>query len=369
MGFSFENKRHVVVLIISVVLVWFFFPLIFKAFMFWMRWVDIDLTTFAAYGPVGDIYGSLNTLFTSATLAFVIYSTILQRQANKDARDAMADQLQQAKNATAEQLQQAKDATAEQLQQARDALDAQLNQARILTDQQITNAKELAHNQMQQTRSSTLEQIELAQKTHEVQVQEGRSTFFANQFFALLNYKNERLNSLKLTDSSGVVRTGYEIFPTLNSEFSDICYETYKDRIVDLDSSKVREMFEQSCINLNNNNSYYEIFSYFSIYNSIIQLVRMATIQHQEKLFFWTLIRDSMSSSEQISIFYLAPIWPGLHHSLQDSYLFNLFGTGDIFYEKYGCKFYIRTAFNSQLWAEAFDRHEKENLVAPSPPA
>ncbi|TCB81672.1 DUF1542 domain-containing protein [Acinetobacter sp. ANC 4173] len=359
-----------VVLAGLLVLIWLFFPTIFNwwALNIW-HVPSNELGKIGDLGPIGDIYGSLNTLFTSVTLVIVLYSVFLQRQANKDARDAVTDQLQQAKDATAEQLQQAKDATNEQLQQARDALDAQLNQARILTDQQITNAKELAHNQMQQTRSSTLEQMEFAQKTHEVQVQEGRSTFFSNQFFALLNYKNERLNSLKLTDLSGVTRTGYEIFPTLNSEYSKICFNTYKDNIDKLDSLKVKEMFEHSCINLNNNNSYYEIFSYFSIYNSIIQLVRMATIQQHEKLFFWTLIRDSMSSSEQISIFYLAPIWPGLHNSLQDSYLFNLFGTGDIFYEKYGCKFYIRTAFNSQQWAEAFDRHEKRNLVIPPPPA
>ncbi|OTG65906.1 hypothetical protein [Acinetobacter silvestris] len=100
MEFSFENKRQVSLLIVLVALVWLFFPFLFKAFMFWMDWIGVDLKTFAAYGPISDIYGSLNTLFTSATLILVIYSTILQRKANAEMRQFSVDQINASRHAT-----------------------------------------------------------------------------------------------------------------------------------------------------------------------------------------------------------------------------------------------------------------------------
>ncbi|MEG8241314.1 hypothetical protein MKR66_16390 [Acinetobacter baumannii] len=141
MGFLFENKRQVWLLVILIILIWLVFPFLFKAFMSWMSWIGADLKTFADYGPVGDIYGSLNTLFTSATLIIVMYSAYLQRQANKDAREAMAEQLKQAKEATAEQLAQAKESTNLQLSQAKKSIEEQLSLAKKTHDAQINETK------------------------------------------------------------------------------------------------------------------------------------------------------------------------------------------------------------------------------------
>ena len=111
------------VTIVAVAYLYFYLPQVFK-------WLAVDiwgvpastvgedgndkLLALTDLGSLGDIYGSLNTLFTSATLAFVVYATLLQRQANKDARDAMKEQLQQAKDAIDKQLQQACDAVDDQ---------------------------------------------------------------------------------------------------------------------------------------------------------------------------------------------------------------------------------------------------------------
>lgn len=98
MSFSFENKRQVWLLIIIVMSIWLVFPFIFKSFMFWMDWVGEDLNTFAAYGPIGDIYGSLNTLFTSITLLVVLYTAHLQREANREDKKNVELQIKQSRH-------------------------------------------------------------------------------------------------------------------------------------------------------------------------------------------------------------------------------------------------------------------------------
>ncbi|MFM2331627.1 MAG: hypothetical protein RIQ74_450 [Pseudomonadota bacterium] len=147
---------------IGILALWIFFPIIFK---YWVLHVLVTppftADVFASLGPIGDIFGGLTALFTSATLIIVMYSAYLQRQANEDARKAMA-----------EQLQQARDATATQLNQARKALKQQLEQAREATEKQIENAKELSRIELLQTREATQQQIALAQSTHDIQIQE-----------------------------------------------------------------------------------------------------------------------------------------------------------------------------------------------------
>ncbi|WON80797.1 hypothetical protein OK024_03160 [Acinetobacter sp. UGAL515B_02] len=163
-----------VVLLIVLLIAWGLFPLFFK-------WLMIGIgskeTALKDFGTFGDIYGSLNTLFTSATLIIVMYSAYLQRQANKDARDAMERQLQQAREDTEEQLKQAREAT----------------------EQQILNAQQLAHIQLEHARQYSMDQLALARATHEAQIKESKDAIFTNKFYSHLNYKNAKLNSIFLT--------------------------------------------------------------------------------------------------------------------------------------------------------------------------
>ncbi|WP_234622439.1 hypothetical protein [Acinetobacter guillouiae] len=183
MGLTNTQKIVLAIVVFIILLIgWGLFPLFFKWLMIGIGSTKKDIDDF---GSMGDIYGSLNTLFTSATLLIVMYSAYLQRQANKDARTAMA-----------EQLQQARDATTTQLTQASDALTQQLDQAREATEQQIKNAKELSEIELSQTREATAQQLALAQATHDAQIKESRHAIFANQFYSLLNFKKDRLNNL-----------------------------------------------------------------------------------------------------------------------------------------------------------------------------
>lgn len=364
MGFSFENKRHVGLLVVLVVLIWLVFPFLFKAFMFWMEWVGVDLETFAAYGPVGDIYGSLNTLFTSATLAFVIYSTILQRQANKDARDAMADQLQQAKDATAEQLQQAKDATAVQLQQARDALDAQLKQASEATEQQITNAKELANTQLEHARESTERQLALAQATHDAQMLESRNAIFASKFYGLLNLKKDKLNNIEINILVDKSRNGQELFKTIKCiEAIQLLQEKFneltKRKEYDVASWKeLRKDFFSACNELKIK-EISSIIAYFYTYIDILELVKNETNLKDDIKFYQSIVSNSMFLEEQEVLFWICPMFGNLKQMLNDSQLFNMFAVKEE-YKPYALVHHHPSHFKGYEWKKVFEEQKEK---------
>jgi len=306
------------------VLAWLFFPNLFQWWALHVWSIPADqLNEMGKLGPLGDIYGSLNTLFTSATLIIVMYSAYLQRQANKDTRNAMAEQLKQAREATAEQLKQAKKATEEQLNQARESTNQQLN---------------------------------LAQSTHEAQIQETKNSFFTSQFYSLLNYKNERIKTLILRDSNNNVIVGYEIFTVLKMHLIKNINVKYKDNWDDLTKDILMEAFKEITRELNNGYTYYEIFTYFEIYSSLFELVETASIDKEQKYFFWSLVRKSITPSEQLTLFYLAPMWDRLYLSLEGSKIFISFGPKNV--EGFALKFYKKGHFYTQQWYDFYDNQQ-----------
>ncbi|MDQ9038050.1 hypothetical protein RFH07_15815 [Acinetobacter seifertii] len=274
MGFLFENKRQVWLLVILIILIWLVFPFLFKAFMSWMSWIGADLKTFADYGPVGDIYGSLNTLFTSATLIIVMYSAYLQREANKDARESMDKQLKQARSATAKQLLQARRALKLQLEQAND---------------------------------STKKQIDLAQATHEAQMLESKYAVFTSMFNVLLSQRKTILDS---------IYTGKEefkpkvIFVALCSRFETLIEDEWKvlnhnDPIIE---EKILDEFLR-CMNYENIDesfSFNELTSYFYILVPLLTLIKNSNLKDEDKAIFYMVLSHSMTHDEQMTLLWFA---------------------------------------------------------------
>ncbi|MDV7447562.1 hypothetical protein R4514_12500 [Acinetobacter baumannii] len=97
MGLKIRGNLHYILLILSIFFIWIYFPLIFSFLMNWMGWIGTDLKGFSEFGAIGDIYGSLNTLISSLALCAVAYSTILQVNELKLARQTYVDQLNEAK--------------------------------------------------------------------------------------------------------------------------------------------------------------------------------------------------------------------------------------------------------------------------------
>ncbi|TCB68689.1 PspA/IM30 family protein [Acinetobacter sp. ANC 4178] len=332
---------------ILLIIGWGMFPLFFK-------WLMIEIgsekTKLEDFGTLGDIYGSLNTLFTSATLAFVVYATLLQRQANKDARDAMANQLQQARDATAKQLRQARQALNQQLDQANKALEAQLKQARDDTEQQIANAKELSDIQLKQSEQTAAQQLSLSESMHNAQIQESRNAIFTTKFYGLLNYKNEVIKRFEL-EYQGKKYSSYNVFLLYSQKFKHLVENEWKDldKYSDDDIRNLTESFHKEC---NNNQEFNDFRSYFSIYVNLIALI--STLQNVEDInFFENILKNSMNLDEQITLFWLAPTYILLHEGLESSYIF-----GQFFHDSaipYALRFYNKDFFSTENWANIFN--------------
>ncbi|EPV7097068.1 hypothetical protein ACT4VK_18370 [Acinetobacter baumannii] len=324
MGFLFENKRQVWLLVILIILIWLVFPFLFKAFMSWMSWIGADLKTFADYGPVGDIYGSLNTLFTSATLIIVMYSAYLQRQANKDAREAMAEQLKQAKEATAEQLAQAKESTNLQLSQAKKSIE---------------------------------EQLSLAKKTHDAQINETKLAFFTSQFYALLNLRNEKLKLLYVKNNDKEF-TGIDVFRLFHLEFVKLLKNEWKgDKLENLNPPMIRAKFHLISKELNSGDNFYPLLDYFQIYVSLFTLIKSSNLKKKDQKFFLKVISNSMNLSEQVVLFFIAPFRTTLLSSLENTKVFNSFHHKN--FEKFGLKFHKSSHFSLNKWSETFANENK----------
>lgn len=323
-----------VVLFIVLLIAWGLFPLLFKWLMIGL---GTEKTALEDFGTFGDIYGSLNTLFTSATLIIVMYSAYLQRQANQDAREAMEKHLQQAREDTEKQLRQAHEAT----------------------EQQISNAKKLADIQLEHAKSSIREQLNLARQTHSAQINETKLAFFTSQFYALLNYKNEKLKELVLFDEKGNELKGHILFKS----FFEILIVKMLNKIDELgidkfDSNEIRSIFNQTGKELNKGQTYYELFAYFETYASLIELIDSAAINTKDKKFFWSVIRRSMNANEQRCVFLLAPMWERLYIHIRKMSMFNTFEPNE-YYTEYGLKFYTKHNFYSKSWSDFFNSQNK----------
>ena len=364
MGLNNTQKVVLAIVVFIILLIgWGLFPLFFKWVMIGIGSTKVNIEDF---GTMGDIYGSLNTLFTSATLLIVMYSAYLQRQANEDARTAMADQLQQARDDTETQLTQARDALEQQLAQARDALEQQLAQARQATEQQIENAKELSRIELLQTREATQQQLDLAQATHDAQIKESKYAIFSNMFYALLNQKHERFNMIEVR-KDGKHLNVIQILSIINDELFKLITEKWKD-ISKLERDEVyseyKDVITKICMendgkkgdNLSN------LALYLVSYGNLFELINRNQLSKEDEHFFKCIVRDSMTIGEQVAMFWLAVFNYDIRLILEKNQVLNTF-----FDERmmpFAVKFLSKDCFSSELVTEKWDEYEREQNPA-----
>lgn len=275
---------------------------------------ESELTDLTKLGPLGDIYGSLNTIFTSATLAFVVYATLLQRQANQDARDAMDKQLRQVRNATRKQLRQA--------------------------------------------RLASRRQLGLAQATHDAQIQESKHAIFLSMFNSLLSFKENSRRDLRIkkTDGSGYYNSEY-IFSHMENEFSNIIKETSsalngngKDRL------KILEEFLSAAGKLDESSIIMgSITSYLLNYQSLIKLVKESSLLEKDKNFYYQLVGRTMGTDEQLCFIWFVI---GMEDVAEDLIGTNLLWVNCERYIEIINKFHDRSFFNNGYLLEAWDNYQ-----------
>ncbi|MDO7512186.1 hypothetical protein Q5M54_14140 [Acinetobacter baumannii] len=296
------------------VLAWLFFPNLFQWWALHVWSIPTDqLDEMGKLGPLGDIYGSLNTLFTSATLLIVIYSAYLQRQANEDAREAMAEQLKQASEANAEQLQQARDATAKQLRQAR---------------------------------QSTKQQLELAQQSHDAQIAESKYAVFSSMFNILLNEKNKSLE--RLSENLGD-HTANELFGLLSDHFTKKIstdwkeYQTRKDEndkfLYDEFNAFIWSIYKSENVSV-------ALSSYLYLYISLLTLIKKSDLKSKDKEFFYYFLSNSMTYDEEVTLLWFCPCAIGVRNALYNTGLID-----NNFYEE--SHYFIFRNFDKSIFGDA----------------
>lgn len=287
MGINKSQKFvFVLVMIILLIFIWGLFPLFFKWLMIG---IGTNKTNLEDFGALGDIYGSLNTLFTSATLIIVIYSAYLQRQANKDAREAMAKQLEMARVSMVEQIKQARISTAEQLNQAK---------------------------------SSTAQQLELARSSHDAQMQESKYAIFSSMFNILLNQKDAVL------EKCGWGKKNFEpnkYFAFIAQDFELLLQGELKD--YDIHDESTEEQINYDLIltmnKIINLFSFDELTSYFYMLVPLVNLIKSSTINSSDKATYFTVISNSMTYSEQVTLLWFTAISHDFQELLKDTHLLN----------------------------------------------
>ncbi|NNP77680.1 hypothetical protein A7P54_14800 [Acinetobacter sp. Ac_3412] len=347
-------QKVCLVLILGIVIlaIWIFFPIIFKYWVLHLL-VNPPFTTevYASLGPIGDIFGSLTALFTSATLIIVIYSAYLQRQANEDARKAMA-----------QQLQQARDATATQLNQARKALKQQLDQAREATERQIDNAKELSKIELQQTREATQQQLDLAQATHDAQMRESKHAIFSNMLNILLNQKNQAQERLSLRLGTTNLQS---LFVHLSNKFEELLSDEWKNFKISKDSDQtimakrfVKELKEFT----GQTGIFDELQSYFYNYYSLIALIKKDEYKEFDTKFYIRILSNLMTQSEQETLLWCCSTVDYIKEAIEVSELLDAHFSDEIAYFMF--RNFKKTICDHPTILENWDKYLKEQNPA-----
>lgn len=313
MGSIIRSKLKYILLILSIFLIWVYFPFIFMNLMKWMGWLGTDLKGYGEFGAIGDIYGSLNTFISSIALCAVAYSTWLQ----------------------------------------------------------VTSLKE--------TRVTNKRQLKLAEDSHKEQLKESRNAIFASQFYSLLNYKKDKLNSIELNfitdeliekekvsdlnvEKSKTNRNrklvkinGLSVIQKMVEEFNDFS----KYHPLELSKFSTSELLVDfyTVSEKKFDDPISPIISYLYIYKDLTELISRANISIEDKDHFKSIVRNSMFQEEQILLFWVSPIFVNLRFFLKDSELFNQFGLNQG-YSNYALKHHEKSHFHLKEWKDFFDRQQ-----------
>lgn len=289
-----KNKNFhwliLLVILFAVISAWLSFPIFFE----WLitKHFLIDPEKYGQkFGAVGDTYGSLNTLISSIALCAVAYSTYLQVTS--------------------------------------------LNESRELNNRQIT----------------------LVKQTHDEQIIESKNAIFTNKFYSLLNFKKDKLNSISINREipfgDGGPRIVQETCVEVMDEMSIKFYNMLKENNKLYSGFSPKDLFTelQRVVKELHYKNISPLISYFHIYMDLCELIKSSSISEQEKVFFKSVLSNSMTQGEQIILFWMSPMFENI--VIKDSEIFTMFGYMEAF-ENYALEFHEESHFKNEDWKEFF---------------
>ncbi|HCV3300543.1 TPA: hypothetical protein OV749_001368 [Acinetobacter baumannii] len=255
-----------------------------------------DLSDFTKLGPLGDIYGSLNTLISSIALSAVAFSAYLQ-----------VTSLNEARSDNKKQLDLAEKSHAEQVIESRNAIFA-------------TKFYSLLNFKKDKLNSFTLQRT-VIDKT--------------------FGFKEIQENSMEAID-------------VISSSFYKISKRDNK-RILNFTNIQLQNDFQQIARELGYK-SVSILIAYFYIYTSLCELIATSGISDNDKKFYKNVLSNSMSQGEQILLFWIVPMFPS-SIDISGSEIFTMFGHTDAF-EPFALKFHKIDHFKNDEWKNIFPDNE-----------
>ncbi|MDC5019743.1 hypothetical protein NRA03_18365, partial [Acinetobacter baumannii] len=168
------------------------------------------------------------------------------------------------------------------------------------------------------------QQLKLAQSIHDAQMKEIKKSNFDNKFYSLLNYKMQLFNSIKASNPVDGEISGAQIFDRINSFFVKKVLTTRYKTSEEL--SQLRSDYYVFLTQLNDQTPLTSIYSYVLIYDSLFILIDSADyLDEYEKELYLQLIRNSCLNSEQITIFFISPLYWEIKEIFQGKELFHSF--------------------------------------------
>ncbi|WP_151713590.1 putative phage abortive infection protein [Acinetobacter bereziniae] len=281
-------------------LIWLFFPSIFN---WWAVHVwNLSGSNLDRLGPLGDIYGSLNTLISSIALCAVAYSTWLQTTSLRETRDANGKQMKFAEQVHDEQIKESKSAT-------------------------FT------------TKFYSLLEYKDAKLKH---------------LIFTIEAKNE---SVKGNRSIG----GLELMEELSATFY---HDILKNQPKAYDNLTIKDLENELTNEFQKHvsNSISSLISYFYIHCEIVKLISDSDITNSEKEFFQNVLQSSMFQTEQIVLFWISPIYK-FTPILKNGFVFNQIGFRDHL-QFYALKHYDSSFFKHDAWQDFFKENAEKRSPA-----
>lgn len=264
------------------------------------------------YGTYGDTYGSLNTLFTGFAFAGLIISIFIQLLELRQTRKELANQ----SKAMADQKTEFS------------------AQTKILEKQTDINANQqkIINNQFKETQKSN----------------------FLDHYFKLIDQKNLAMNNLILP-LDGEIITGQAVLSHYAKEFRKI-RGSFDPEI------HTSDYFIEHWNKFNKRvygSFNYQVRSYFKIYIVIFHTINSSeVISDTEKSYYIQVFRMFLSLEEQLVLMWNATFEEKLKECCNKYGLLNGLYNDDLV--KTGVTFFNITAFSSESWTKAFEKHSEE---------
>lgn len=217
---------------------------------------------------------------------------------------------------------------------------------------QVTSLKE--------TREANERQWLLAKEAHDAQIRESRYAVFASMFNGLMVLKQTKLESLKIKNLYSEY-IGFEIFNFLADSFSK-SFDNKFSNVYLLSENEVRNHFFRVLKELNGDQKFYDLGSFFLLYENLLNLIHESGLDNDEKEYFKAAVRNSMSGAEQLTLFWMGAYSPKFKLFLKDSQLFSQFYSDKMM--PFAIKFHDKSSFSHPTILKNWDRFSKEKTPA-----